>query len=402
MLQLFKRPAILSINEFNNDGYGDNVIVKLFQDNYLSHGQSLNGWRGGDIQEPIEYPYYESFATNTGLISGMDLDNDGIIATNASQSPNDAFGFGYYHGHYAIAIMSQYKLDIANMRTFQKFKYSDMRDENDNVLTPSTVQVVENSNITKYDETGRPTESTWQKGDNWYTDEEWSKLRLSSKNHIDLPVVINGKRIHLLLSHPTPASFNTINNVKTNVTAIRNKYEILFWKKYINNANWIYDDNGQKGGIDGSKEDFVILGDLNADNWDSINADPSLNDKDAYRYGIRALINDEYINQQVVNGGEKEPKSQGAFDAFNPNAEGDWKIANTKNHTNIDVITSTFGLKVDWALPSKNLEITNSEVYWPGKDQLGHYLFVDRYGEQVVKTKYVSSDHRLVFVDLKV
>ena len=396
------RPAILSLNEFNNDGYGNNEIVKLFQDNYLSWGQSLNGWRGGDVQEPIKYPYYESFATNTGLISGMDLNNDGVIATDASKSPDDSFGFGYYHGHYAIAIMSQYELDLNNVRTFQNFKYSDMRDENENRLTSSTIKVIEDSTVPKYDENGNPTNQTWKKGDNWYTDEEWPKLRLSSKNHIDLPVIINGKRIHLLLSHPTPANFNTINNVHTNVTTLRNRYEILFWKKYINNANWIYDDNGIYGGIDGSKEDFVILGDLNADNWNSTNTDQLLNDKDAYRYGIRALINDESINKSIVNGGDKEPKSQGAFDAYNSEAIGDWKINNRFNHENINVITSTFGLKVDWAIPSKNLEVLNSEVYWPGEKELGRFLFVDKYGDEIVKTKQVSSDHRLVYVDIKI
>lgn len=396
-----QRPAILSLNEFNNDGYGNNEIIELFQKNYLSYGQSLNGYRGGDIQEPIHYPFYKSFATNTGLISGMDLDNDGVIATDSSQSPNDAYGFGYYHGHYAIGIMSQYELDIKNARTFQNFKYSDMRDFNDEKLDISSVKVVKDSTVKKFDEQGNQINEIWKAGDNWYTEKEWQNIRLSSKNHIDLPVIINGKTIHLLLSHPTPSSFNQINGVHTNVTTERNKYEVLFWKKYINNAEWIYDDNGKYGGIDGTKEKFVILGDLNADPRESTNTDEALNDPDAYKYGIRALVSDDLINQEIITG-TKIPISKGAFDAYNENATGDWKISNRFNHSKIEAITSTFGLTADWVIPDKKLDVVDSGVFWVGQDELGHYLFIDKYGEKVVKTKEVSSDHRMVWIDLKI
>ena len=37
------KPDVLVLNEFNNDGNGENKeIIKLFQDNYLSIGQSMN------------------------------------------------------------------------------------------------------------------------------------------------------------------------------------------------------------------------------------------------------------------------------------------------------------------------------------------------------------------------
>ena len=37
-----------------------------FQRNYLSFGQSLDGAGGDANLEPIEYPYAESYPTNTG------------------------------------------------------------------------------------------------------------------------------------------------------------------------------------------------------------------------------------------------------------------------------------------------------------------------------------------------
>lgn len=396
-----QRPDVLSLNEFNNDGKGNNEIIELFQKNYLAHGQSLNGVHGGDIQKPIYYPYYESFATNTGYMSGMDLDNDGIIGTNASSNPNDAFGFGYYHGHYAIAVLSKYELDTKNARTFQNFKFSDMRNENDEQLTNSTVTVQKDANVYKYDENGSKTGETWKAGDSWYTDQEWKQMRLSSKNHIDIPVIINNKKIHLLLSHPTPPNFNTLNGVATDAAMQKNKYEILFWQKYINNASWIYDDNNNYGGIDGTKENFVIMGDLNADCYDSDNSDANIADKNAYRYGIKGLISDKLINQDVVLEGDKVPTSQGAYDAYNDNASGNWAINNQYNHPKIEAITSTFGLKADWVLPNKNLHVIDSQTFWVGQNETGNKLFVDEYGGKVVKTKYVSSDHRMVWADIK-
>ena len=62
------RPDTLVLNEFNNDGTGsDKTIISNFQKNYLSHGQSLNSIDGGNVQDPIEYPFFETYATNTGL-----------------------------------------------------------------------------------------------------------------------------------------------------------------------------------------------------------------------------------------------------------------------------------------------------------------------------------------------
>ena len=74
------RPEVLLINEF--DFYEDNALAEAFQENYLSIGQ-----RGA---QPIEYPYVFVAPSNTGIPSGHDLNNNGVVG-----GPDDAFGFGF-------------------------------------------------------------------------------------------------------------------------------------------------------------------------------------------------------------------------------------------------------------------------------------------------------------------
>ena len=61
------RPDVLLLNEFDYDEAGKGI--KAFQENLL--GVSQNG------QQPIEYPHVYFAAVNTGMPSGVDLNNDG-------------------------------------------------------------------------------------------------------------------------------------------------------------------------------------------------------------------------------------------------------------------------------------------------------------------------------------
>ena len=357
------RPDVLLINEFNSDGMGGNQTMELFQKNYLAHPQSLNGPDGGEMQEPIIYPEIQAYATNTGLDTDMDLDNDGT----PNSSPNDKYGFGYYHGHYAFGLMSKFKIDRQNTRTFQKFLWKDARDGNGKL-----------AEIPKVIKNGKPGQmpNGMQIGSDWFTAEEWNKLLLSSKNHVDAPIIVNGESIHLLLSHPTPPAFDTV--TETNV--IRNGLEVAFWKHYIENQSWIYDDNGKIGGLDGANQKFIIMGDLNADNFNSKNNAKS-------REGITALASSPLVNSEFATG-VKIPTSNGGMNEKNNN-----------QHEKPEARTSTFGLRVDWTLPSKNLEIENSGVYWQAEGEPGRKLFNDeRIGQGY--SKWISSDHRMVWVDL--
>ena len=47
-----------------------------------------------------------------------------------------------------------YQLDLEHMRTFQELKYTDMRDENNQLLDINTVTVIKDSTVKKYNDQG--------------------------------------------------------------------------------------------------------------------------------------------------------------------------------------------------------------------------------------------------------
>jgi hypothetical protein len=220
------RPDVLLINEFDFDEEG--IAAKLFLENYLSVSQ--NG------AKPIHYPYSFAAASNTGLPSGFDLDNDGIVG-----GPSDAFGFGDFPGQHGMVAYSSFPIDFDNVRTFQFFLWKDM---------PGAM-LPDNPN------TSRPAD--------WYSPAELNALRLSSKSHWDLPLLIGGKTVHVLASHPTPPVFDG----PEDRNGRRNHDEVRFWADYLlpSRSRYIYDDKGNFGGL-APGELFVVLGDLNADPMD--------------------------------------------------------------------------------------------------------------------------------------
>ena len=315
------RPDILVLMEV--DYNPKNEIISIFNDQYLANGPSA-----------INYPYFYQIPSNTGILAPIDMDTDGDISL-----PNDAYGFGRYPGQYASAILSKYPLDIDRARSFQNFLWKDM---------PNAALPYKRHGIA------------------YYSEEVLDHFRLSSKNHIDIPVKLPGDRlIHTIISHPTPPVFDG----PEDRNGRRNHDEIRLLSDYISNAAYLIDDEGRKGGLDGG--DFVIMGDLNADPIDG----------DSYHHAIRQLIDHPMINT-AVSKGELVPSSQGG------------KAHNKKERDLGDPSydTSIFGMRIDYVLPSKSLEAIDSGVFWPVKeDELWPFLR----GEQAV------SDHFLVWVDIK-
>ena len=360
------RPDVLLLTEFNNDGEGHNdEAIKGFQENYLAVAQSLNGVDGGALQQPITYPYVGNYATNTGRPSGMDLARQG----DAPANPNNAHGFGFYHGHYAFALLSRYPIDHDNTRTFMTFKRKDLP----SVVMP-TINVCDGS---------KTLPEGMQCGDNWFSPQAWDTVRLSSKNHVDAPIIIphkNGaKVIHALLSHPTPAAFDTVSDNNK----YRNSEEVAFWAYYLDNNEVIYDDRGQRGGL--TDESFVIMGDLNADAEFGAGQDQRFN-------GIQTLMRHPRVHQGVASvHGEHVPVSAGARVESNP-----------KGHPYPETRTATFGMRVDYSVPSSDLNVLDTGVYWQAPNQPGRLLFNDsRIGSRGTD-KEVSSDHRFVWTRVKV
>lgn len=319
------RPDVLALQEF--DYYRDGEYLEMFQENYLS--QSFNG------SEPIEYPYMMAFPSNTGLPTEFDFNNDG-----SKHSPEDAYGYGKYPGQYAFAILSKYPFDTTDMHTFQKFLWKDM---------PGALW---------------PADST---GKQWYSEEEKQAFRLSSKNHVDIPVKVNGRRIHVLIAHPTPPSFDG----EEDRNGKRNHDEIRLFADYISPdaGDYLYDDKGEKATLN-EDDAFVIMGDMNADPLAG----------SSYENAIDQLLQHPQVNTKA-SVGEFVPSSKGSLANHEERPDEGHPAQNT----------AVFGLRIDYVLPSDELKVTQSGVFWPAASDSLSYLTIGREG----------SDHRLVWVDVE-
>lgn len=317
----FLRPDFIALMEFDYSATGD--YLGKFQDNYLSVSQ--NG------REAIEYPYAYAVPSNTGVLAEVDLDGNGSISL-----PNDAYGFGNFEGQYAFAMLSKYPLDLDNTRSFQEMLWKDMPDAN----------LPENAD-----------------GSSYYSEEALNVFRLSSKNHVDVPVILpDGTVIHALLSHPTPPIFDGAEDRN----GLRNHDEIKLFADYISGASYLVDDAGNTGGL-ASGEHFVIMGDLNAD---PVDGDSAMN-------AIGQLLDHPKVNPGMQVGGAHVPGSIGG--QVHGAAEND---TGDSEHD-----TSFFGLRVDYVLPSAGLTIIDSEVFWPSPAETEIFLIS-------------ASDHLPVWVDL--
>ncbi len=332
-------PDVLLINEF--DYSPNNAAVDLFQTILSTPQNNLNLPGSG---QPVLYPYRRAFESNTGIASGFDLNNNGRAVTTigASGYADDALGFGDFPGQHAIALFSKYPILESQIRSFQFFKWKEMPG---NLLTNDAAL------------------------SNYYSSEEQSALRLSSKNHLDVPIDINGHVIHFLLSHPTPPVFDSAEDRNGK----RNHDEIRFWRDYITegSGNYIYDDARKSGGLAAGSR-FVILGDMNADPIDG----------DSFAHPIDQLLSSPLINTSQTPmslGGPQQALLQGrnnrnqlgnpAFDT------GDFNDFGPGN------------LRSDYILPSIDLPIIDSGIFWPLNDDP---LF----------SLVSASDHRLVWMTI--
>jgi 3-phytase len=328
------RPDVVLINEFDYDAGG--VAAKSFQDNYLSVPQ--NG------AEPISYRYRYAAPSNTGVPSGFDLNNDGSVG-----GPDDAFGFGFFPGQFAFVVYSKYPILDRQIRTFQHFLWRDM---------PGALLPVDPAT-----------------GDSWYSDEELDAFRLSSKNHVDIPILVRGHRVHFLVSHPTPPVFDGAEDRN----GTRNHDEIRFWADYIRplRSRYIYDDAGKRGGL-WPFERFVIAGDLNSDP----------NDGDSIPGSAQLLLDHPFVNDRATprsEGGVEQAALQGGANATH--------ISDPAFDTADFADTAPGNLRADYVLPRRSMHITGSGVFWP--------LASDPLFRLVGTFPFPSSDHRLVWVDVR-
>ena len=322
-----QRPDLLLLNEFDYDAAGR--AADLFQQRYL--GVSQSG------QAPIEYAYRFIAPVNTGVPSGMDLDRNGKLGGG-----NDAWGFGMHPGQYGLLVLSRYPIDADAVRTFQHFRWQDLPGAR-SPLDPKT---------------GQP----------WYPPEVWSKLRLSSKSHWDVPVRTPIGRLHFLVHHPTPPVFDGAEDRN----GVRNRDEIRFWAEYVTPrpAPWLCDDAGVCGGLPADAR-FVIAGDHNADPLDG----------DSTGNPMAALLEHPRVLRYPA------PRSEGAVTSAT--AAGGANLAQRGDPAED---TGEFGpkvgnLRLDYVLPSRGLRVLRSGVFWPPPGEPGSD-WID------------ATDHHLVWLDL--
>jgi len=298
------RPDIILLNEF--DYIPKEQGIEYFNQHYLNVGQQK--------QAAINYPYSYIAPVNTGLATEFDLDNDG----KKNGVMGDAQGFGFFEGHYGMAILSKYPINFDKVRTLQTFKYKDMPNAQMPVM-PKT-------------------------GENWYNAQEWQTLRLSSKSFWDLPISVNDKTIHVIASHPTPPVFDG----EEDRNGKRNHDEVRLIADYVSNAKYIYDDKGEKGGLKAHSR-FVILGDLNA---------APEGDK------ARTNTTDQLLKNPLINA-SFVPKSEGAKEQYD--------VPYAQNYS------ANWQARVDYVLPSNyGLKIRDGGVFWPTKTSSEYRLIKDR------------------------
>lgn len=332
------RADVLLINEFDYDP----AAATLFRKNYLEVSQ---------LGAPaLHYPEHYIAPSNTGVPSGLDFDRDGKVGGGG-----DALGFGVFPGQYGMLVLSKFAIDLEATRTFRSFLWRDMPGA---MLPPG-----------------------------WYTDEALAKLPLSSKSHWDVAIRLPTatgeapRTLHFLVSHPTPPGFDG----PEDRNGRRNHDEIRLWADYLSpeRSGYLVDDAGRRGGLD-AEASFVIAGDLNADPLDG----------GSVRGAIAQLLEHPRVHRDAAIG-RLAPRSRGAAEAAirqggaNVAQRGDASF-DTADFS--DGSRSVGNLRVDYVLPSADLEVCASGVFWPTAEEAEFALVNDDASQ--------SSDHRLVWVDI--
>ncbi|MEF8864975.1 MAG: endonuclease/exonuclease/phosphatase family protein [Salinibacter sp.] len=320
-------PDILLVNEMTYDQPGDPGYragnpeghnAQRFAHHYLSTAQadSLDGISYQPVMLPV----------NTGVHSGLDLNNDGRVVPTVPEVPgapddgsvppqtdagrtygNDAWGFGTFPGQYGMALLVRDDLTVLrdSIRTFRLLQWHEKPDASVPLDT-----------------------TTFEP---WYAPDAWAEMRLSSKSHWDVPVQLpDGTVLHVLASHPTPPGFDGPARRNDH----RNHDEVQLWVDYLNQARYVEDDSGRAGGL---HEDapFVVMGDLNADP----------DDASIFRDAVRRLIGHDRVNGDVV------PEASPARQADDPDLDPD--------------DTAQWEARVDYVLPSSNLSVQDAGVWRP-------------------------------------
>lgn len=279
----------------------------------------------------MPYPHLFALEPNTGRATGLDLNGDGYRG-----DPEDAQGFGAFAGQGGMALLSRWPVDRS--------------------------AVVDLSALL-WKEAPGATLPTHPNGDPFPTAEAQDVQRLSTTGHWAVPVVLpGGDRLTLQVFQAAPPVFDG----PEDRNGLRNADELALWRHYLDGAL------GQAAPADG----FVILGDFNNDPQDGEGRNPALH----------ALLTDPRLQDPA-------PRSDGAVDAALAQAG-----TNVRHSGDAALDTADWpddpgpgNLRVDYVLPSAELHILASGVFWPKARSVAGDL---------AATVAQASRHRLVWVRL--
>jgi len=332
-------PDVLLANEVD---YCDGEAAKVLNEEYFSQTGA-----DGDTARPARFIDTFTAPVNTGVNSGLDLNLNGRTTDS-----DDGWGFGAFPGQYGMVVYSRFPIAREQVRTFQKFPWHSMP----NAKRPKFVDA--STSAEKF----------------YHSDDVWKQLRLSSKSHWDVPILIDGKVLHVIASHPTPPVFDG----PEDRNGCRNHDEIRLLRDYISgddSGSYLVDDNGVTGPLEtGSR--FVILGDLNSDPVDG----------GGISQGVIDLLEHPKVNGAFV------PESQGAVEAAVLQGKANLTQKGAAARDTGDFNDNNPGnLRVDFVLPSANCKILAGGVFWPTEAQL----------KSIDPKLLDASDHHLVWLDLE-
>lgn len=307
-------------------------VLLLVRFDHDRQGRALAALRARLAAGPdgIDYPHAFAPPVNAGVPSGLDLDGDG-----RTMGRGDALGWGRFPGNGGMAVLSRLPLDDGAARTFATLPWSAL---------PGAQLPARADGSPFPDAAGR------------------AALRLSSRSHWDLPVILpDGGRLHLLASNPTPPLFDGPEQANRR----RNADEIRFWSAYLDGTAFA-DDDGLSAAAPSAP--VVLLGNLNLDPFDGAGD----------RSAIEALLAHPRLHDPA-------PTSPGGEAAANDGQSGppEFDTADFR-----DDAGGPGNLRLDYVLPDARLSVSAAGVAWPVAD--------DRLAEAAA----LASDHRLVWVDL--
>ena len=217
----------------------DADILLLTGVDYDASGLTLGALAEGLAKAGSPYPHQLALRPNTGLATGLDLDDNGRLG-----EPRDAMGYGRFAGAAAMAILSRYPIDTAGIRDFSDFLWADLP----NTLTLDSAKI-----------------RTIQ--------------RLSTTGMYEVPVDMpDGKSLRLLVYYATPPVFDG----PEDRNGRRNHDETAFWLRLI----------GGDLPFPPPKPPFVLLG--------QPNLDPA--DGEGRHDAIRAVLKNEALQDPTPRG----------------------------------------------------------------------------------------------------